>query len=148
MPDKSSNLDAKIDRVARECIAVRMRLLNRVITNIYDTALRPLGVKVSQLNVLVAAAKLQLARPQDVCRILQLDSSTLSRNLERMKSRGWIQIVPGADARTQSFRLTSAGRRLLERALPAWERAQGRACELLGENGLGGLSAAAGSFNT
>lgn len=79
-----------IDTIARDCIAVRLRLLNRVITNLYDDALRPLGAKVSQFNILVVAAKLGLARPAEVCEILQLDTSTLSRNVERMRFRvGW-----------------------------------------------------------
>ncbi len=141
MPPKSPNFDTAIDRIATQCIAVRMRLLNRVITSIYDKALRPAQVKISQLNVLVAAAKLQLARPQDICRILQLDASTLSRNLERMKTRDWIQIVPGPDARTQPFRLAPAGRRLLQRALPLWERAQTEAAAILQKKGFANLAA-------
>src|SRR6516162_3196973 len=48
---------------AGECIAVRLRLVNRVVTNLYDAALRPLGLKVSQLNILVVTAKLGLAQP-------------------------------------------------------------------------------------
>ena len=43
-----------LDRVAGECIAVRVRLINRVITALYDAALRPHGVRVSQGNILVA----------------------------------------------------------------------------------------------
>ena len=125
-----------IDAIARNCIAVRLRLLNRVITNLYDDALRPLGLKVSQVNILVVTAKLGLAQPAKVCDILHLDTSTLSRNVERMRSKGWLEVVPGEDARFQPFRLTAQGRRLLERAAPAWERAQQQATELLGEDGV------------
>src|SRR5215468_3749043 len=107
---------SSIDTIARDCVAVRLRLLNRVVTNLYDDALRPLGLKVSQLNILVVTAKLGLAQPVKVCDILQLDTSTLSRNFERMRARGWLEAVPGEDARTQPFRLTARGRRLLERA--------------------------------
>jgi DNA-binding MarR family transcriptional regulator len=125
-----------IDTIARSCIAVRLRLLNRVVTNLYDEALRPLGLKVSQLNILVVTAKLGLARPAQVCDLLQLDTSTLSRNVERMRAKGWLETVPAEDARTQPFRLTAQGKRLLERAAPAWEEAQQQAAELLGEDGV------------
>lgn len=128
-------LDQAVDHIARSCIAVRLRLLNRVVTGLYDDALRPLGLKVSQLNILVVAAKLGLARPAEVCNLLQLDASTLSRNVDRMRAKGWLEIVPGEDARTQPFRLTSQGTRLLERAVPAWEQAQRAAGELLGSDG-------------
>src|SRR5205085_10564389 len=125
-----------IDTIARTCIAVRLRLLNRVVTNLYDDALRPLGLKVSQMNILVLTAKLGLARPARVCDLLQLDTSTLSRNVERMRAKGWLEVVPDEDGRTQPFRLTPQGRRLIEKAVPAWEEAQRQAAELLGDEGI------------
>src|SRR3954463_5372252 len=132
-----------IDTISRTCIAVRLRLLNRVVTNLYDDALRPLGLKVSQLNLLVVTAKLGVAQPAQVCDILQLDTSTLSRNVERMRAKGWLEVVPGEDARTQPFRLTPQGRRLIEKAVPAWEEAQRQAIELLGDEGTALLDRAA-----
>src|SRR5581483_9598002 len=135
--------EANIDTIARNCIAVRLRSLNRVITNFYDDALRPLGVKVSQLNILVVTAKLGLARPAQVCDFLQLDASTLSRNVERMRANGWLEVVPEEDARAQPFRLTPQGKRLIEKAVPAWEEAQRQANELLGDEGIALLDKAA-----
>jgi DNA-binding MarR family transcriptional regulator len=125
-----------VDAITRDCIAVRLRMLNRVITNVYDEALRPLGLKISQLNVLVAAAKLGLAQPAKVCEILQMDTSTLSRNVERMRVKGWLETVPAEDGRTQPFRLTARGARLIEKAVPAWEQAQQQAAKLLGQDGV------------
>ena len=124
---------AMIDKIAGECIAVRLRMLNRIITNIYDDALRPLDLKVSQMNILVAAAKMGTARPAEVCEHLHLDVSTLSRNVERMKSRGWLEVVPDEDGRSQPFRLTPQGRRLLDKAVPAWSAAQQKVKTLLGD---------------
>jgi DNA-binding MarR family transcriptional regulator len=136
----------QVDRIAASCIAVRLRLLNRVITNLYDEALRPLGLKVSQLNVLVVTGKLGLARPARVCDLLQLDVSTLSRNVDRMMAKGWLEAVPEEDARTQPFRLTESGKRLLEKAVPAWEHAQEQAAELLGDEGVALLAKACGKL--
>ena len=122
-----------VDTIAAECIAVRMRMLNRAVTNIYDQALRPLGVKVSQMNILVATAKLETARPAEICEHLHLDVSTLSRNVERMKARGWLEVVPDEDGRAQPFRVTAQGRKLLDRATPAWKKAQRQTKSLLGQ---------------
>ena len=138
--------NSSIDTIARNCIAVRLRLLNRVVTNLFDDALRSLGLKVSQLNILVVTAKLGLAQPGKVCDILHLDTSTLSRNVERMRTKGWLEVVPGEDARTQPFRLTSQGKKLLERAVPAWETAQDQATEFLGADGIALLTKAAGKL--
>src|SRR5947207_8363777 len=126
-------MQAMIDKVASECVAVRLRMLNRVVTNIYDDALRSLDLKVCQMNILVAAAKMGTARPLKVCEYLHLDVSTLSRNVERMKARGWLEVVPDEDGRSQPFRLTLQGWKLLESAVPVWREAQQRAKKVLGD---------------
>src|SRR5205814_7702827 len=130
---------SSIDTISRTCIAVRLRLLNRVVTNFYDDALRPLGLKVSQLNILIVTAKLGLARPARVCEILQLDTSTLSRNVKPLQAHGWLEVIPDEDARAQPFRLTPQGKQLTEKAVPAWEEAQHRASELWGSEGIAPL---------
>src|SRR5262249_1383742 len=134
---------SSIDTIARTCVAVRLRLLNRVVTNFYDDALRPLGLKVSQLNILIVAAKLGLARPAQVCDILQLDASTLTRNVERMRANGWLEVGGEEDAGGERFGVTPQGRRLVEKAFPAWEEAQRRATDLLGDEGVALLDRAA-----
>ena len=133
-----------IERIATSCVAGRLRLLNRVVTNMYDDALRPFGLRLSQGSVLAVTGKLGVARPAQVCEFLELDTSTLSRTVDRMVANGWLEIVPDEDGRAQPFRLTAEGRRLLERALPAWERAQAEAKKLLGDDGLRLLDAAIG----
>jgi DNA-binding MarR family transcriptional regulator len=129
---EAKHKQAMIDKIASECVAVRLRMLNRVITNIYDDALRSLDLKVSQMNILVAAAKMGTARPIEVCEHLHLDVSTLSRNVERMKARGWLEVVPDEDGRSQPFRLTPRGRKLLEKAVPVWSEAQEQVKKVLG----------------
>src|SRR3989440_1924345 len=134
MDDRS--YDRAVDTIAGTCVSVRLRLLNRVVTNIYDDCLRPLGLKASQLNILVVPARLGLARPAQVCEILQLDASTLSRNVKPLQAHGWLEVVPEDDARAQPFRLTPQGKRLIQKAVPAWEEAQRQATELLGDEGI------------
>jgi len=132
-----------IDTIAKTCIAGRLRLLNRVVTNIYDDALRPFGLKISQGNILVLTGKLGVASPAQVGHYLQLDLSTLSRNLELIRKKGWLEEVPGDDARSHPFRLTAEGKRLIERVMPAWEKAQAQARDLLGDAFLSLLNQAA-----
>jgi len=136
------------DVIAQECLVGRLRMLNRVVTNIYDDAMRPLGVKASQLGILVVAAKFGLARPVDVCDRLQLDTSTLSRNVERMKVNGWLEVVADDDGRAQPFRLTSKGRKLLERAKPKWEKAQKMVRKMIGDDAVASIAVAAQRIHT
>ena len=131
------------DVIARECLAVRVRKLNRAVTKIYEDALRPLGITTSQLNILVVVAKLGLARPADICQRLALNASTLSRNVERMIARGWLEVVADDDGRAQPLRLKMPGQRMLRQAEPAWQRAQQLVQQRIGEDAIGAIELAA-----
>ena len=131
--------DGKLRRIECECAAGQLRLINRAITALYDAALRPLDLKVGQMSLLVLASNRDLVRPADVCCALQMDPSTLSRNVERMRAKGWLEVVPEGDARARPFRITPKGRRLARRAVPAWEKAQREARALLGDRGASAL---------
>src|SRR5947209_6217265 len=78
--------------IAGECLAVRVRTLNRAVTALYDEALRPHGLRVGQLNLLVAVARMRPARPGDFCQFLRVDKSTLSRDVEIMRRNGWLEV--------------------------------------------------------
>lgn len=139
MPSRGSTDAALSALIAGECIATKVRLLNRAVTAIYDEALRPHGLKVSQMSVLVMVARLGEPSPGAVGRMLHLETSTLSRNVDRMRARGWLDAVPTTDGRAHLLRVTPRGTRLLREAYPAWRRAQERAAELLGDQGVRGI---------
>ncbi len=129
----------KAAEVTESCIAVRLRMANRVITKIYDDALRPLGLKVTQLSMLALAEKRGVVKQADVCAELHLNDSTLCRNLERMRENRWLEVAPGEDARERKYRLTGKGRKLLKVAIPVWKRAQAQARKLLGGEAVDAL---------
>jgi DNA-binding MarR family transcriptional regulator len=122
--------------LAEECIAVRLRLINRVVTGIYDEAFRPYGLRVSQMNILGVIALLGRASPAQVCQILHLEKSTFSRNARRMRSKGWLERVPTETGRTHCFKVTKEGNEILQKAFPAWREAQQKAISLMGEEGV------------
>jgi DNA-binding MarR family transcriptional regulator len=133
--DTAQSEQPAADLIAGECLAVRVRLLNRTITSIYDEALRPLAMTVGQLNVLVAVAQLGPVSPGDVARRLNMEKSTLSRNVDRMRGHGWIVVLSGETGRNQTLKISPKGRKLLERAVPLWRKAQARAKAVLGQRG-------------
>jgi DNA-binding MarR family transcriptional regulator len=131
MAGKTGKLPAA-EVIAGECLAVRVRTLNRAVTALYDEALRPHSLRVGQLNLLVAVARMGTARPGDLCRILRMDNSTHSRDVEEMRRNGWLEVGDSADARARPLRLTAAGDALLEAVVPAWRQAQEKAEALIG----------------
>ena len=128
--------DCTIDKIACECLLVRVRKLDRVLTRIYDAELRPFGLKASQLSLLVLVAKAGPIRRIEIGKILHLDPSTLTRNLKIMLSNGWIQeIADGEDGRGLPVQITAQGRELLNEIGPAWRKAQTRTEKFLGDDG-------------
>ena len=125
--------------MASECIAVRVRLINRVISGLYDEALRPFELRISQANILSAIRHVGEVRPADMSRILRIEKSTLSRDVELMKKNGWLESDPPGGGRNQKIRLTSQGMKILARIDPSWEKAQAEAKLLIGEDGAAAL---------
>jgi DNA-binding MarR family transcriptional regulator len=134
-PKLSKSVDRAADMIAADCLAVRVRLLSRTITAIYDDALRPLGLTAGQLNVLVIIANRGPISPGEIARRLSMEKSTVSRNLARMRDNGWIAVTAGESGHKQRLTLNRRGKALLERALPAWEEAQTEARAVLGQRG-------------
>lgn len=125
-----------VDEIATGCLMGRARLVSRVLTAIYDDALRPFGLKASQLNLLVVVAQLGPIRRANLAKILYLDHSTLTRNLQVMLANSWVEeVVDGEDGRGLPLRVTARGRTLLGKVGEAWKTAQRRARRLLGDKG-------------
>ena len=116
--------------IRQDCLAVRMRLLSRVVSGLFDEELRPAGIRVSQLNILAAVANLEPVAPGDVARRLELEKSTLSRNLEIMRKNGWLKIDRAG--RSHALRLTPKGAALLVEIRPLWRKGQKKAEAMLG----------------
>jgi DNA-binding MarR family transcriptional regulator len=122
------------ERIANECICARLRLLNRVVSGIYDEALRPLGLELSQLSVLIAIdLHGDHATATRLAKALQVEKSSISRELQRLEDRAFIRRSPSETERAVRIALTARGRRLISAALPGWERAQAKAGELLSQ---------------
>ncbi len=132
--------------MAAECLAMRSRLIGRTVTAIYDDALRPVGVTVGQLNLLAIVVRRGPISPGQVARRLNIEKSTMSRNVERMKRNGWLAIRPGESGRSQELRISKSGRRILEEAEPLWREAQRRAREVLGAGGAKAIHRLAGAI--
>lgn len=122
--------------MASGCLMGHARVLSRVLTGLYDEELRPFGIKASQLNLLVVIAKRGPVRRMDIGKLIQLEPSTLTRNLQVMLKNRWVEeLDDGKDARGLPLAATAAGMALLERVAPAWRRAQQQARRILGADG-------------
>lgn len=130
-----SSADEVAEVVAGDCLAVRVRLLNRAITAIYDDALRPLGLTAGQLNVLVMIKRNGPVSPTEIAERLHMEKSTVSRNIARMRDHGWLITAESAPGQRQELTLSRKGSALLVRSYSAWHKAQADAGTALGRGG-------------
>jgi len=120
--------------IGSECLVMRARRLARRLTRIYDEELRELGIGAAQLNLLVTIGAAGPLRASGVGDHLDIEKSTLSRTLGRLKAEGLIALEE------QHLQLTPAGERAVSDARPAWQRAQARAARELGKDLVRALS--------
>lgn len=110
-----------------------MRGLNRLISNLYNEELKKSGITVSQFNILTAIIKTQPVAPSKIGTILRLEKSTLSRNLDLLGRKGWIETR--GSGRNLRVVLTQAGGHTYARGGPHWETAQRKASAIVGPEG-------------
>ncbi len=115
------------------CMCGTFRRSSRALTQLYEDALRPFGMRATQLTILQALKRTGELSQRKLGEMLAMDSTSLTRTLAIMRRRGWIQQRPGEDRRERWLGLSNAGQKELERVLPAWEKVQSRLRRELGE---------------
>ena len=120
-----------------QCSATAMRKATRRMTQLYDDALAPAGLRSTQYAILEELHKTADAPPTmgELAETLVLDRSALGHNLRPLERDGLIALVAGdADRRLRRVVLTKMGRAKLARARPAWKLAQDRFNDVFGES--------------
>lgn len=108
----------------RGCTNFKLRQLSRALTRHYDTYVAGAGLKITQYSLLSYVVRQGPIRPVDLARRMNLEASTLTRNLQPLLAHGWIEMGPGADARSRLISATDAGRAKHAEAHRAWKQAQ------------------------
>ncbi|UJW77057.1 MarR family winged helix-turn-helix transcriptional regulator [Rhizobium sp. SL42] len=107
------------------CYSTLLREATRKVSTIYDDALSPLGVNVAQFSLLRRIERLQPVSLSDLARSVQLDRSTIGRNVRVIERMGLLETRRGdLDQREAMIRLTGAGVELLRVAGPVWDGCQ------------------------
>lgn len=134
MPGPPTASDARSMGAACACFAVRRAA--RSVTQLYDEALRPTGLRATQLSILAAIRALAPVAVSRLASVTGTDRTTMSRNLHPLEADRLVRIGGTSDRRVRLVRLTAKGERKLRSALPLWQRAQDRVASELGEKRL------------
>ena len=113
-------------------MCANLRRASRALTQLYEDALRPQGLRATQFTILQALSLAGQVTQGVLGQILAMDSTTLTRTLDIMERRDWIAKRRGKDRREWQIRLSKGGEAQLQRALPAWRSVQHRVHTQLG----------------
>ena len=129
------------DAKPQGCTSSKVRQLARRLAQHYDAEVLQCGLKTTQYSLLSHVVKLGPIRSVDLADRLKMTASTLSRNLQPMVAGGWLEMAPGADARSRLVRATEAGVAKQHEAQRHWKAAQQKLNAQLGVERVAALHA-------
>lgn len=141
-----SDVSPQAKEIGARCLAVRVLRAGRILTRMYDEALRPTGLTITQFTLLNA---IETRRPDSISRlgeILDIDRTTLSRNLSLLEKAGLVHLGKAGARRKRELLLTSRGLDQLREAYPRWRVVQDRLEALFEDGELDDLKAALGKI--
>jgi len=106
------------------CSSFKLRQLTRRVSQHFDHIVGSAGLKTTQYSLLSHIAKLGPVRPGELAAAMEMDASTLTRNLQPLLKQGWVEVGPGDDGRSRLVQVTDAGRVKRAEAQRDWKRAQ------------------------
>ncbi len=106
------------------CTCFGLRKAARAVTQRYDRALKPTGLRTTQFSLLAVTDRVGPRGMAELAEQLVMDRTTLTRNLKPLLDQGLLERVAGADRRRRPIAITAKGRAVLVQALPYWREAQ------------------------
>jgi DNA-binding MarR family transcriptional regulator len=131
-PD-AETLRAVSGEIAATCAGFNLRRASRAVSQHFDRALAPVGLRMTQFTLLSALALGGSVTTNDLSRALVVDRTTLTRNLRLLRTAGLVTVNASQSGREQRLTLTPAGREALARAIPLWRIAQDSLLEAFDE---------------
>ncbi|MBT3658843.1 MAG: winged helix-turn-helix transcriptional regulator [Rhodospirillaceae bacterium] len=127
----------------KNCTCFNLRRAARAVTQLYDEALKPTGLRATQMPILAMLDAIGSVPMTQLANALGMDRTTLTRNLRPLLAQKLVATTEGADKRQRRVEITAQGRRRLTDAEPHWRAVQTRLAESFGipewQNLMGGL---------
>lgn len=108
------------------CVCATLRRATRVVTQLYEEAFPPLGLTAPQYTVMAVLTAFGELSHSRLGELLATDATTLTRVLQLMARKGWLQTATGKDRRQRLISLTADGVALFEQSKPIWQQVQSR----------------------
>ena len=137
MPRRSSHAKKPVEADPTfdmpDCVCGALRMATRAVTQLYDDAMRPSGLRVTQYSLLSRIERLQPISASALESSLYFDQTTLARALKVLEKDGLIRRAPNPDRRVKKIELTPLGLKRVAQARTLWRAAQDRMVGKIGK---------------
>lgn len=122
--ERAALFGADREQRATYCTCAMLRRASRRVTQVYDQALKPYGLRLNQYSLLANLLRSEGLSITELAERLDMERTTLTRNLKPLESAGWLRVKAGPDRRSRALEITPAGQTVVEQAFPAWQQAE------------------------
>jgi DNA-binding MarR family transcriptional regulator len=114
------------------CVNAKLRRLHRLLNQQYQKAYKPFGLQGTMVPIMFIVGKMPGTNQKTIAQRLVLDQSTMSRDIQKLQTKGWITVEKGTDPRNSELYVTNEGYKVLEKVAPVWEKMHQQTSALLG----------------
>ena len=111
-------------QMVSQCACFWVRAAARRLTRDYDEALQPLGLKMTQFSVLSIIKFSQPKSITNMASMMAMERTSLVRTLNLLEKNGYVLLGQEGYRREREMKLTKAGEKIYQKALPLWEAVQ------------------------
>lgn len=125
MSNKKEN--QKIERyenIMKICVNYNFKQTARIVTQFYDQMFKEAGIRSTQFSLLISVIICKDCTFEQLANFLNMDNTTLTRNIQALQKRELVSVSIGKDKRTKTVLLTPEGENVLEKAFPIWKKVQ------------------------
>lgn len=115
------------------CTCNNLRMAARAVTQHYATFDQETGLRPTQITLLSVTQMFGPIPITQLAEMLNMDRTTLTRNLKPLESRGLLTVTTGDDKRTRFVEITPVGSETVVVGLGGWQQAQQSMIDHLGE---------------
>jgi len=123
----------KLIKVSKTCMSFNIKRASRIIVQHYDETLKPVGLRSTQISLLVAISLAEPVNINSISDAVGMDRTTALRNCRVLENSGYISSSSGEDKRNRILNITEKGRDILNESEEYWEKAQQDVMDRLGK---------------
>ncbi len=129
---RGKKTDNELWLLPQVCPASNLSMAYKAVRRVFEEEFRPSAVTSVQFAILVHLSLYEPISSAELAERLGSDPSTISRNMDALEERNWVNVEPGQDRRSRVYTLAVRGRKMLEATVPIWRRAHHRVLRHVG----------------